>query len=140
MAEVLGIAASIIGVLQLTGALVSVGYEYISGVKAASKDLQDLVDELHSLGKVLIILQDYADKNLKSPVLQKLNDSDGPLQGCAKQLENLRLKLEAGRASGIKGKMRGLVWPLKAAETAQHISRIERHKSLFTFALSADQM
>lgn len=140
MAEVLGLVASIIGVLQLTGALVSVGYDYIGGVKSASKDLQDLVDELHSLGKVLIILQEHADSNPKSAALQKLNSSDGPLKGCTDQLDKLKSKLEAGKALGFKGKVKNLVWPLKEKETMQYISRIERHKSIFTFALTADQM
>lgn len=138
MAEAIGLAASLITLVQLAGQLTCVGYSYICAVKRAPNDLRELVDELHSLGKILTSLQDYADTNPQSTTLQKLNEADGPIKGCFRELEGLKLRL--GPRDGFKGFIAGLKWPLKGAETAQIISRIERHKSLFIFALAADQM
>lgn len=138
MAEALGIAASIIAVLQLTGKLTSVGYGYIGGVRRAAKDLGELLQGLGSLSGVLLSLQNYVDANPGSVALQKLGDPDGPLRGCAKELEELISKLTP--RDGWKGKIDGLKWPLKEKEISQYVLRIERHKSLFIFALTADQM
>lgn len=140
MTDVLGVAASVIAVVQLTGALIALGYDYISAVKSASNDLRDLIDELHSLGKVLTILKDHVqtDKSLQYAALQSLNGQNGPIQGCDVELRRLQLKLEP--KDGWRGKMNSLKWPLKEKETYQHIVRIERQKNLFNFALNVDQM
>lgn len=82
MADGLSIAASLIVVIQLTGTLVGLGYGYAGGVKWAPKDLRDLVDELKSLSKVLITVQDYTNKSPQSPALHTLNDQSGTLQSC----------------------------------------------------------
>lgn len=140
MAEVLGIAASIIAVLQLAGAVTIMGYNYLGGVKRASNDTQDVINELHSLSQVLVALKEFADNNPQSTALQKLNTKDGPLAGCAQELKALKSTLEKKGTSGLKKMVDSLTWPLKEKETAQLLARIERHKSLFTFALTADHM
>ncbi|KAF8492135.1 hypothetical protein JB92DRAFT_3147541 [Gautieria morchelliformis] len=53
MAAALGLAASIIAVLQLTGATISACYDYGSGVKNASRDKKRIIDQLFGLQKVL---------------------------------------------------------------------------------------
>lgn len=136
MAEVFGISASIIAVLQLTGKVTSFGYGYIGGVKRASKDIGGLVDELGLLTKALITLKDYLEANPQSPALYKL---DRPIRGCIRKLEMLGTILEPPR-EGFKGIVDSLKWPFKDNEIAQYISRIERHKCLFILALAADQM
>lgn len=139
--EALGIAASIIAVIQLAGKLTSLGYGYIGGVKRAPKDVQELLDELSSLVKVLVVLRDYVDKNPQSAAaLQTLNGPGGPIHGIGQELGVLQSKLDPTGKDGFKGIMGDLKWPLKEKETMQHISRIDRHKSLFIFALTTDQM
>lgn len=87
MAEVLGVAASVIAVIQLTGKVVSLAYEYLGGVKRASDDLRNLVNELHALGGVLIAMKDFADANPESKTLELLNGQGGPLPGCLQELQ-----------------------------------------------------
>lgn len=149
MAEVVGLVASIIGIAQLTGKLVQVEYDYIGGVKDAPSTLRKLVDELQSLSKVLTILQGHArkDKSLKFTALQSLNGQNGPLVGIHRELEKLLLKLKPGgkglRSSiswRLKGTISKLKWPLEEGETLEHIARIERYKSTFQLALSADHL
>lgn len=140
MGDPLSTAASVIAVLQLTGALISLSKDYIRGVKDAPKDAQQLVDELRSFEKVLSTLRDHVlnDTNLESTALQALNGQNGPLQACALELQRLQLKLVPQR--GLKGIIDRLRWPLKERETSQYISQMERHKGLFTFAVTIDQL
>lgn len=138
MAEILGVAGSVIGILQLTGKLVSWGYEYIEGVKDASEDLRQLISELLSLSNVLLVLQGYIQDDKKSTTLQILNGHNGPIPGCMLELKRLQLKLEP--KTGLQGKKKCLMWPLKEKETMKHISQLERHKGLFALALTADQL
>lgn len=139
MAEVIGLTASIIAIIQLTGQVGALSWGYIGGVRDASRTIHELLDELSSFGKVLRIVLEYAESNSgKSTVLEELGGKDGPLQKCAEEMARLRLRLEP--KSGIRGVMGVLKWPLKSDETSRYISGIERYKSLFNLALSADNM
>lgn len=74
MADPLSAAASITVILYITAKLVLLGNDYIKGIKEAPEDIQQLVDELQSLNKVLSILGTFVldDKNLQSTALQAL--------------------------------------------------------------------
>lgn len=138
MAEAVALVASVITIIQLTGAVTALGYRYIASIKRAPDDVQQLVDELAALGKVLTAVRTYADKYPNSTTLDLLNDQNGPLRGCAEELNKLQAKLQP--KVGFKGVVENFKWPFKENETLQHISRLERHKNLFVFALTADQM
>jgi hypothetical protein len=133
MAEAIGIAASLIGIIQLAGLTVSISYSYISGVKRAPQDLRDLTNELQALSNVIVTLKVHTDENSETPgsVLHML---EKPLETCARELEELLEKLK------MKGIIDRLKWPLREKETAQWVERIERHKIFFIFALNTDQM
>lgn len=138
MAELIGLVASIAGLIQITGQVAILTHGYIGGVKRASQDIAALSDELGSLSKVLSALKDYVETRPKSPALLKLADPDGPIRGCAREIEALQKKLVP--RDGIKGFIDNLKWPLKEAETLAYLDQFERHKSLFSLALSVDHM
>lgn len=140
MAEALGLTSSVIAVIQLTGLVASLSYGYIGAVRRAPQDLQRLVDELGPFGKALNTLRDVVERDPWSASLQQLLGDDGPLEKCRKQLSEMKAKLEHLSKDGfIRGVVGTLVWPLKESETSQYIARLERFKSLFTLALTADQ-
>jgi hypothetical protein len=58
MAEILGIASGIAGLLSLTIETYRISANYISGVHNASKLVKDLLRELSALKKVLVDLDD----------------------------------------------------------------------------------
>lgn len=69
MAEILGIAASIAGLLSLTIETYTISANYISGVYNASKIVKDLLRELGALNQVLFDLHDLiagVDENVVS--------------------------------------------------------------------------
>lgn len=138
MAEILGIAGSIIAVIQLTGQIISLGYDYIGGVTKASKDLHNLVSELQSLGIVLLAMKEFADANPELKTLELPNRKDGPLPGCRQELQKLQHKITPRK--GLRGRLDALKWPLEEKETLRHMTQIERQKSLFSLALTTDHM
>lgn len=134
MEESPGISASIINALKLTGRVSSLGYSYISNINRVPKDVRELLDELSSLAKILDTLLDYADANLGSLGLQKLNGQDSQLSRCIRDLEELLSRLEAKDISET------IQWPLGAEEIAQYTLQIIRHKALFSYVLTADEV
>lgn len=142
----LSISVTVIAVVQTVGTVISLGYQYISSVKQAPKDVRELLGELGSLDGVLDTLQDYIMANPQSLALEKLNVPDGPLSGCLKELNGLHSRLKGTKLADPKSAKDGTTilerfkWPLKDKETAQVIQRLERYKSLFMFSLTADHM
>lgn len=140
MAETLGIIASIIAVIDLTGKTTSLTREYVNGVKRAPDNLRKLLDELTSLAEVFSALQVCANASPTGGLTELgiFKDKDGPLQECILELEKLLLRLES------KERWRRVVtrlkWPLRERETVEFVLRIERHKSLFGLAIDADQL
>lgn len=141
MAETLSLVANILAVSELAVKVSVLGYNYISSVKRAPQSFKDLVSEIHSLLQVLVSLQDYAKANsIYSTALGKLSSLSGPLQTCTRELQELQLQLKPPNKGGFRGVMNLLAWPIKEGDTLNHIERIERCKTLFTFAMSVDQM
>lgn len=122
--------------IQLTAKVACFGYGCMGGMKRAPKHLYDFVDELYSLSRILIDLQNYFDNHSGSTSQQLLDSPEGPLCGCGHDLELLLKKLQP--RGGIGAFMRGAVWPLRANETWQHITRLARYRGLFGLALAAD--
>lgn len=138
MTEAIGLAASIISVIQLTNQVADLSWGYIVSVKEASNSIHGLRDELSNLSKVLGAIPDYAEDSKQAATLEMLNGKDGLLQKCAEDLRKLQVKLEP--KSGVKQMIENLKWPLKETETSRYISQIGRYKSLFSLALDADHM
>ncbi|KAK1764942.1 hypothetical protein QBC33DRAFT_621567 [Phialemonium atrogriseum] len=97
MAEVVGLAASVIAIVELTAKLAGYCKFYIENVKDARKDLRKVLIETTSLQGIvenLWFLLDH-DPDFEDAELGGLDAADGPISGCLeclKQLENLRHK------------------------------------------------
>lgn len=139
MAELIGLTASIIAIIQLTGKISALSYEYIGAAVRAPKDLRNLVEELGALGKVIHALLDLADENPDSQVLRLLcspgEQNGGVLQLCATELNQLYEELKQFQKKGNMGRLK---WVLKEKDTNKYISQLERYKALFSLALTAD--
>ena len=138
MAEALGVAASIIAIIQLTGTVV----QYISDVKDASKDGDRLLTELRTISVFLPILKDAADRAQSEPggqwmtTIRSLGVPNGPLSQFKLALETLARQLEP--VVGWRKRARALVWPFKEKEVKDILGTIERQKSLFLLAVQND--
>lgn len=137
-------AASIIAVVHISGQVFDLCRTYYMGVKEARKDIQLLRDELTSLQDVLTNVADLAEDrdSVKLSILGLLNQPDGPVQQCQKDLAGLVAKLEPGEG---KGKMkqfglRALKWPFSGKDVEKLLATLGRHKATFNLALTADQV
>lgn len=139
MADPLSMAASIIALIQLTGALSAFGHGYIGGLRRGSADRRRLVEEFASLNIILQHLRDHsASTSGGGGDTGALQDLAGPLANCRQELDALAAKMKPRKRKGLSGIWRTLKWPLEEAETLQAVERIERYKTLFHFAVTAD--
>lgn len=91
MAEAVGLAASILGIIHITTKVASLSYSYITAIKRAPDELRKLADELKSLTTVLTTLSICEDEH--GPALLQIQ---GPLQSCVSDLISIQTKLENG--------------------------------------------
>jgi hypothetical protein len=146
MAEVIGLAASIIAVVQLADRITSVCKSLIETVKDYPRDLRLIFVEIGSL-KVIFESLNFLDEGdpADSALLQRLRGSDGPVEGCKKVMEELdrlfpSLPLPCSqRIGGKKQKLQmtlaSLAWPLKAEKAKKRLDEIMRHKLTINVAL-----
>lgn len=151
MAEALGIAGSVVAVLQVTQSVLSVIYDYNAALKGASWEVPRVKDEIEGLRNVLQSLEplmreaEFADPaaGTRLPTLVKLCGPKGVLQSCEEELQRLETKLKPSGWSKNLGPRRkafieSLRWPFKEAETNKILHRIGRFKDVLALAISAD--
>jgi hypothetical protein len=135
-------AASVIAVIQISAQIFDLCRTYYLNVKDAREDIQRLRNEVNSLQDILVNVVDLANapqpRSLKT--LSLVNQKDGPLEQCRRELAALSVKLDPGEGtSKIKLALRSLKWPLHSKEIDEVLVSIGRYKSSFALALSTDQ-
>jgi hypothetical protein len=140
----LSAAASVIAVVQISAQVFDLCRTYYLEVKEARKDIQRLRDEVTSLQDVLTNVADLADDpgSAKLSILNLLNQQDGPVQQCQRDLVGIVVKLETGQG---KNKMkqfglRALKWPFSSKDVEKLLTTVGRHKATFNLALTADHV
>jgi hypothetical protein len=134
MSDPLSISASIIAVLQLTGTVIS----YLKDVHDAPQDRIEFLIEVSGLDGLLDALQKrvqeakFGDPWLTE--LQALGVENGPLDQFNSDLRRLASKLEP--LNGLRQIRRRLTWIFNKTEINDILSKIERMKTLVTFALT----
>ena len=112
--------------------------------KEARRDIQRLQEEITSLERVLTGIKDLADaqSNNGLAMLDLLNQPEGPMQQCQAVLTDLADKLRQAKGNGKMKQfgMRALKWPFKSKDIDDYLVTIERHKTTFGLALTADNV
>jgi hypothetical protein len=134
----LSVAASIIAVLQLTGAVIG----YLNDVKDAPKECQQCAIEASNLQSLLINLLYQLNQGQTGDrwytAVRALNVENGPLDQYKQALEQLRSKVEI--QNGIQKVKRRLLWKFSKEEVTSILARMERLKTHVSFALQMDQL
>ncbi|KAK5241369.1 hypothetical protein LTS06_012121, partial [Exophiala xenobiotica] len=146
MAEAIGLAASIIAVVEIAGRIASVCKLLIETVRDCPRDLHLIFVETGSLKVVfesLLFLKE--DDPADSVTLQRLRGSDGPVEGCKAVMDQLNrlLPSESLHIPQSKGAKRqklqttvtSLAWPLKAQRARKLLDEMMRYKSTIIVAL-----
>ena len=139
----LSAAASVIAVVQISGQVFGLCWEYYSEVKDAKEDIKRLRDEVKSLQDVVTKVADLVDAPTAKPsVMDLLSQPDGPVQQCLKELTELvkKLKPELEKNKMKKFGLRALKWPFVSKDVDKAIKAIGRYKVTFNLALTTDHV
>lgn len=142
MAEVLGVASSITGLVGIAELLVGKGFKFIKFIKdtkEAKDSVKKLVHEvnllsgvLYCLGNVVRGLEDDSPANYYMQIHH--------IESCYQTLSKVQEVFEKALPSKSLSKTEKLKWPLKESKTKELLLEVERHKATMTLALSAQEM
>jgi hypothetical protein len=131
-------AASIIAVLQLTGAVIG----YLNDVKDAPKECQQCTIEASNIQNLLINLRYRLEQGQAGDpwftAVRALNIENGPIDQYKQALEQLRSRVEI--QDGVQKVKRRLLWKFSKEEVASILARMERLNSLVNIALEMDHL
>lgn len=139
----LSIASGVAGLITLAEVVISRTYNTIIKCKNASEDSCRLLREVQSL---LGILQSVStlEKKLGTSAIQSQIPGQS-VAACQKTLQTVRDMLEKAdpRADGVtilQRAKRTLKWPISSSHTDEILADMERHKSTFNLAMTADTL
>jgi chromosome segregation ATPase len=139
MAEI-GLAASIIAVIDLSAKVVSRCSEYYANVKNARDDIERLYTENQRLKETLEQVKKLCD-SLNGTKLQASQDLHNGVKDCQTQLAELetRLKPQTGRRVLCHIGISALKWHFKSEEVDGMIEKLGRCRNNISSSLQADQ-
>ncbi|KAH7160580.1 hypothetical protein B0J13DRAFT_581474 [Dactylonectria estremocensis] len=140
MADALGLAGSVIAIIDLSAKVAVLCFEYSTAVGNARADITRLRSRLDDLGTTLQGVQHLLD-NVNNQVLatsRKLVDS---IDGCTTELVQLQSRLDPGNARKAMRRfgIRALKWPFDSKEVSDIVSNLERYERTITLGLQIDQ-
>jgi hypothetical protein len=140
MAEALGLAASVIAVIDLSAKVASRCSEYYANVKNARDDIERLQREAQGLEATLGRVHSLCD----GPNGVKLQDPQSLCEGvkdCQKQLAQLEKKLQPRATEKLMSRYgkRALKWPLKSKEVDGIMKTLGKCRDNISFSLQVDQ-
>ncbi|KAF3934760.1 hypothetical protein ABW20_dc0108007 [Dactylellina cionopaga] len=147
----LSAAASIIAVIQVAASVAKYCGKYITEVKSAKKDIQDVKNQV----EIFLKLLESTQKVIEGPYKEKFNTSQELIQIlsiCMTELGNLNSELENDFSiqledmGSLKGRfmrnlrIRQLKWPLKKEKTGSIIKKLDRLQENIKHAIQIDHI
>lgn len=138
--SVLGLSASIAGLLSLLKDVVDVLKNYTDGVTSAPDDAQKLLTELIPLSSVLQQLKVFLKTEEVKGNFYKTSALYSVVQFCQAQIETLYEKLIKLRRSEHKWarNLEHFKWPFKKQEFSETAETLYRCAQIFQFSLTID--
>jgi hypothetical protein len=132
MAEAIGVAASLAGLVTLAVQITKLSYSYVSDVRNAPRTQKQYLQEVSAFTDVLLraeqASQDAEDLGLVARRPASLSDS--AISDCRKLLNSLQVELEKHS--------RRIFWPLSEKEVRKNIDALQRFRSIFADFVSAN--
>lgn len=144
MAELLGVTASIIAVLQISESVISACYQYYRAAKGAKKEIVmviNTVSDLKSTLSNLHALLDYASP--EESQLAFLTSISPALDRCEDLVKKVASRLgvdvtNMGPQNIAINFRQKLTWPWEAKDVTKVLDTIEKQKTILTIALVGD--
>ncbi|KAH7153507.1 ankyrin repeat-containing domain protein [Dactylonectria macrodidyma] len=142
MADGLSIAASVAGIVQLSGTVFKLINKFVKDAKDAPSKVRDLAVQTRNLAGILEnlkLLASSLDEESSKYALkaQHLNSCRHTLLTIEKKLRKSQDDFESGK---LKALSRRLKWPFEVPETNELLTELAGHCSILQLALSADSM
>ncbi|CAG9977300.1 unnamed protein product [Clonostachys byssicola] len=132
MAEVLGLASGIAGLLSLAIEVTKLSYRYIHDVRSAKSTQKQYLREIAALTEVLLRIEEAAQTIEAQGTPATLLLTNDAIRGCESELQQLRAQLEKP--------LPGLLWPFKDKAITSHIEELHRFRSIFSSSLSTQTL
>jgi hypothetical protein len=140
MAEALGVASSVIAVIDLSAKVFSLCLQYSREVKNAKDDIERLRKEVAAFhdttGKLKALLEGPHGRELKT--FQQSISAIGDGHSTLGKLEQ-RLRPSTGRKAMSRFGVRALKWPFESKDVEGAIQNLERCGGIISSALNIDQ-
>lgn len=140
MAEAVGLAASVIAIVELSAKLATLCLQYSTSVSRANTEVTNLRTKLNDLSTSLQGLSRLLESQSAGtlPVSQDLTKS---LDGCMAELTRLQAKLDPGKARKAMHRIgfRALKWPFDSKEVNEIVTNLERYQQNMLLCLQVDQ-
>lgn len=144
MAEIIGAASAIVGLVEISGKILKVGYSYLDKVAKAPAEMRALLSDVAYINVLLDRLQTLANQDGGSPMgmttLQTFAHL-GVFESCKsllKTVENSVRTCEQLQGHDIKNFGKKLIWPFKESETKSTLEQLGRLKDTLSAALTVD--
>ncbi|KAH8652834.1 hypothetical protein BGZ61DRAFT_541845 [Ilyonectria robusta] len=139
MAEAVGLAASVIAIIDLSAKVAVLCLDYSTAVGNARADITRLRSRLYHLGTTLQgvrhLLDDPSSQALATS--RRLVDS---VDACTSELAQSQSRLDPGKARKAMRRfgIRALKWPFDSKEVSDIVSNLERYERTITLDLQID--
>lgn len=146
MAEALGLASSIVALVQLSASVYSATSKFYREAKEAKSKIGTLATQTRNLSGILQSLSLLATSPLFDDAVVSVPDfRDTYIESCHTTLYKIKRKLEKAEldfetGSHRKRITRSLKWPFASQETKDLIDELGHHRDVLQLALSADTM
>lgn len=146
MAEAIGLASSIVGLVQLSASVYSATSKFYREAKEAKSKIGALATQTRNLSGILQSLSLLASSPLFDDSRVSVPDfRDTYIESCHTTLNKIKRKLEKAESDFESGSHRKLVtrslkWPFASQETSDLITELSQHRDVLQLALSADNM
>ena len=137
MAEGLGVASSVISVIEISAAIAISCLKYSRGVKAAQGDITRLQSEVKNVNGVVIEVQNLLSSHSGSR-LAVWAEIESAVSGCLNLLQKLQKKLGSSHPLGRFG-LRSLKWPFDKTEVDRLVGDLKMCRETISLALQVNQ-
>ncbi|KAF1939402.1 hypothetical protein EJ02DRAFT_302446, partial [Clathrospora elynae] len=133
-------AASVIAVIDISAKIAELCSWYFNAVKDAKDDVERVQRKVTDITLILKKIRGLLDGQDKT----RLSTTHGlfdSLKQCLRELEDLKLKMEPGKARKTMRRvgLRALKWPFTSKQVDKIVSTLEGYEQTFSLALQVDQ-
>ena len=140
MADALGVAASVAGLMTIADSIVRKGFKFLKDVKDAEKSVQKLLEEVNNLSGVLHSLNNIVERLEEEGANVDTSTQIHYIESCYKTLKKIQDLFDEAVPTAPLSKRDRLKWPLKKEHTKELLVEIGRHKATMILAMTAREM